>query len=124
MDAKELQTGLDELGQEIAEVPRHPTLGYRGEASFKRMIVVAVFQAPDGRLYVADPAELVDGHPDLALREWITVRGEQAGGREKVKPGGSGGIGVGDLLKVLTGGGAPTGGGWLDILRGALGGSR
>ncbi len=134
MEADELQEGLNQLGAEIAEVPRHPTLGYRGAATFKKIIAMAVFQGADGKLYVADPSEIVDGHPDLALREWITVRGEQAGGRENVKPGSSGGIAVGDLLQILNNVGAggiagvgtprPGRASWLDLLRGALGGSR
>lgn len=122
MDTNALQTALEELGHEIGQVPRHPTLGYQGGVRFRKMIAVAVFEGDDGRLYVADPAELVDGHPDLALREWITVRGEQAGGREKVKPGGSG-LPIEDLIGIL-GGGSPTGTTPLALLRALLGGRR
>lgn len=121
MDANLLESQLNELGAEIAAVPRHPTLGFRGQATYQKMIVVAVFQGADGKLYVADPAELIDGHPDLALREWITVRGDAAGGRETVKPGGGGGLSVGNLIKALTGGLPGGTAGWLDILKGLFG---
>ncbi len=50
-----------------------------------------------------DLAQAADGEPDLAAREWITVRGGQAGGRESVEPGNKK-LGVFDLMKAMKGG--------------------
>lgn len=123
LDEAVLEPQLEALKEEMAALPRHPTLGYRGGVTATKLIVVMVGVGDDGKKYVADPSEIVDGHPDLAWREWITVRGDQAGGREHVQPGGSGGVGVLDILKLFTGGPASpgSGGGWLDLLKGLFG---
>src|SRR6266545_4249223 len=100
IDERLLMQRLQELLQLLATAGRHPTLGYQGAAELEDLRVYAVFRGANGLPYIADPSELVDGHPDIALREWITVRGTGAGGRETVQPGG-GGLPLGELLKII-----------------------
>lgn len=122
MDIGEINEGLRAFGQEVVDsLPRHPTKGYKGKIKrVKRVIAIVIVECEDGQDRPIDPAELLDENPDVAVRDWITVRGDTAGGRESVKPGGSGGLDVGNLIGVLSKG-TPAGG-VLGTLRGLLGG--
>ncbi len=107
IDEQSLKSVINQFLAGVASLPRSK-VGYQGDATPLRMGVYAEFQTPHGVL-VADPAFIAQGQ--LALREWITVRAGKAGGREHVKPGGGfnlnlGGLGIGSLLKMITGLGA------------------
>lgn len=107
MTEAELKLELAQYVAAIGALPRSD-LGYRGVVEPLRLGIYVEGRTPDGRILVADPAEVAKGL--LAWREWVTVRGGQAGGKQAVKPGGGtdlsgllGGFGVGGLLTMLTG---------------------
>ena len=110
IDQQALKDTLRLLVEAVAQLPRadgkdgRPKLGFHGDASPLRTAMYFEFQTESG-IHVADPAALA--HGVVALREWITVRGGQAGGRESVKPGGSGldlgGLGLASILRLITG---------------------
>lgn len=111
------------LGQLLAAVAAHerdPNLGYQGAATPLRVGVYVEYQAADGRVLVVDNEHLAQTGT-IALREWITVRGGKAGGKQDVKPGGSGvgGVGIPALLQLF---GLATGNPLLGQIGGALGG--
>lgn len=102
IDEPSFKSALNELLNVVAQLPRSKSIGYKGEASPLRTGLYFEFQTPYG-IHVADPAILLAG--ELALRQWITVRGGKAGGKETVEPGGGlnlGGLGVAGLLRMLT----------------------
>lgn len=102
IDEASFKSALAQLGAAVAELPRHESLGYQGEASYLRAGLYFEFNT-DAGIHVADPAQLLLGK--VALRQWITVRGGKAGGKETVQPGGGlniGGFGVAGILRLLT----------------------
>lgn len=103
IDPTALKAAAAELLSAVGQIPRSKTVGYQGPARPLRLGVYFEFEGEDGKLYVVDNQRLASG--ELALREWVTIRGGKLGGRETVKPGGSsfqlGGVGVGGLLRML-----------------------
>lgn len=107
MTEEELKAGLAQYVAAIGALPPS-NLGYHGKVEAFRLGVYVEGRTPEGKILVADPAEVANGR--LAWREWVTVRGGKAGGKQVVKPGGSldvsgllGGFGVSGLLTMLTG---------------------
>jgi hypothetical protein len=103
MTEEEVKAGLAHQLAAITSLPPSQ-YGYKGLVLPHRLGVYAEGVSPvTNRIYVADPMEVALGR--LAWREWITVRGGQAGGSQAVTPGGNalGGFGVGGLLTLLTG---------------------
>lgn len=114
---------MQSLADNLNALARNTQVGYQGRVRLKKVISIPLFDALDGpeagEDMVLDLAQATDGTPDLAVRKWITVRGEEAGGRELVRPGNPKMQGPFDILKALAGGG-PLGGLAIDFLQNAL----
>jgi hypothetical protein len=105
MTEDDLKKGLAHYIEAIGRLPPS-SLGTKGRniRAFRMGVYVEGVDEDTGRIYVADPAEVALGR--LAWREWVTVRGGQAGGSQAVKPGSGnllGGFGVAGLIGMLTG---------------------
>lgn len=103
MTEEELKAGLAHYIHTIGRLPPSQ-LGHKGPVTAFRMGLYVEGQDPQGRIWLADPAQVALGR--LAWREWATYRDGKFGGREAVKPGDGnplGGFGIGGLLTMLTG---------------------
>lgn len=108
MEAIGNDPALVQLAEDLGELPRNRQVGFQGNLKLKKVIAIPVFVDDGGKEYVMDLAQAADGEPDLAAREWVTVRGSEAGGRELVRPGGAGSLGVLDVFKAAKGGAGST----------------
>lgn len=77
-DPKLLEQQMDLVAEKIATFPRHPR-GYQGRVRVEDVIVVVSYRGEDGHLWLADPSEINDGHPDLFLREYVVVGSRRRG---------------------------------------------
>lgn len=78
-DRLAIRVHLLRLLEDVAAAPRLKGRGYQGRITPDDVIVLAKFRGEDGLPYVADPGELSDGHPDLFLREYVTVGSRHSG---------------------------------------------
>lgn len=104
MESLSTDPAVRQLAVELDELERDRQVGYQGDLKLLKVMSLPIFQGSDGKLYVMDLARAKSGVHKLSVREWITVRGDQAGGRESVEPG-SKNLGVLDLGKAILGGG-------------------
>lgn len=72
LDKALLEDQLGAVAAKIATFPRYGR-GYQGKVEVEDVIVVVCYRGADGQRYYADPSEINDGHPDLFLREYVTV---------------------------------------------------